>query len=174
MNLIKFGIIVVLSCYVLSFTEKTIERQRTLNSIEMLIEILVQEGVQFPEVALAQMLLETGFLQSKIAKKNFNLFGMKVSSRDFEEREQFGHAKYPHKYHEGNCVVACYLPSIRDYSAWQKQMIGKRVLRTNEDYLYFLNHLPGNRRYAEDPNYTNKLQTFIKNIRKCRNSLPQH
>ena len=173
MNLIKFGIIVVLSCYMLDYNKRVIEEQRALNSVEMLLEILASENVQFPEVALAQIFLETGFLQSKIAKKNFNLFGMKVSSRKFEEREQFGHAKYPHKYHEDNCKVECYLPSIRDYAAWQKQMIGKRVLRTNEDYLYFLNHLPGKRRYAEDPAYTDKLKTFIKKISRCRNSLPQ-
>jgi hypothetical protein len=79
------------------------------------------------------------------------MFGMKESSRNFDKGAQYGHANYP-----------SIIESIKDYAAWQKQMGWKGG--TDEEYIHFLGHLPGNRRYAEDPNYEKKISHFLKII----------
>jgi flagellum-specific peptidoglycan hydrolase FlgJ len=137
------------------------------NAIDVWLDILTEEGVLFPGVALAQIMLETGVWSSKIYKENHNMFGMKASSRNFHIGSKHGHANYPHNPHSGSCKIECYLPSIKDYAAWQRQMIGNRKIETNEEYLHFLDNLPGNRRYAEDPAYTRKLRKYLNIIKIC-------
>jgi hypothetical protein len=83
------------------------------------------------------------------------MFGMKESSRKFDEGAQYGHAYYP-----------TIVESIKDYAAWQKQMGWKGG--TNDEYIYFLGHLPGNRRYAEDLKYEKKLNHLLKLINHVR------
>lgn len=125
------------------------ERQVAITTVDMFESIMEQLGINCPEVVMAQIVLETNYLTSKIFLDNHNLFGMKESSRDYDIGSQHGHALYPNTN-----------ASLLDYRAWQKIMGGHKC-KTNEEYLYFLDHLPGGRRYAEDPLYTQKLKKII-------------
>lgn len=130
-----------------------VERTETtavLNVVQLFEQRMEDIGINCPEVVMAQIVLETNYLTSKIYRENNNLFGMKESRRNHDIGSQHGHALYPD-------AVA----SLRDYRDWQKMMGGDDI-PTNEEYLYFLDHLPGKRRYAEDPNYTTKLKHIIK------------
>lgn len=166
---LRVFIIVFGAIYVVKSMELYSEKRTISNAVEMFLEILKQEKVQYPEVALAQMIHETGFFKSRIWRENHNGFGMKASiTRKFHKGERYGHAYYPHKPHQGRCNIECYKPSIRDYATWQAQMIGNRKIDTQGDYLYFLDHLPGGQRYAEDPNYTEKLRSILILIEQCK------
>lgn len=119
--------------------------------------LLSQFGIRHPKVVLAQIVLETSYLNSKICRENNNLFGMKHNRRGYSLRVQNGHACYNNK-----------ADSFRDYAAWQKRLLSKRPCKSDEDYLYLLDHLPWfqGARYAEDPNYTNKLRQIMAEIEK--------
>ena len=120
-------------------------------------------GIQFPDVVRAQIALETKWLTSKIYKRNGNMFGMKASSRDWDCGNQFGHANY-------NCPdskIPAQVRSLCDYRDWQLMRFaqarkrGMKIPQTNEEYIYFLQHLPDGGAYAEDPLYPNKLRYII-------------
>lgn len=114
-------------------------------------------GVAFPKVAICQNVLETGTFSSKVYRENHNPFGMKESSRLFDIGTKNGHANYPHTKHEGSCTISCYRPAIKDYAAWQKVFKVEQNCKSDEEYIEYLQHLPGGRQYAEDPQYCKKL-----------------
>lgn len=129
------------------------EQKKVIDSLNAsYIQDFERLGIQRPRVAVAQICLETNWLKSRIYKENNNLFGMKVSSRNWEIGENLGHAKYASTAH-----------SLLDYRDWQKQMSRGRIFKSDEEYLYFLEHLPGERRYATDPDYIRKLKIILKN-----------
>jgi hypothetical protein len=113
-------------------------------------------GIKFPNVVRAQIALETRWLSSIIYKENNNMFGMKESSRDWDCGSNRGHAKYP------SCLYSLY-----DYRDWQKmrfeqaQRKGMKIPITEEEYIFFLQHLPGGGAYAEDPLYPSKLRYIM-------------
>ena len=119
-----------------------------------LIQRFEKLGLVAPRIVLAQTYLETGNLTSDIYRKNKNRFGMKYNRRGYAKGSRSGHAYYDSE-----------VETFMDYMAWQKQMLGDRVIKSEEEYLYFLDHLPGNRRYAEDPQYTNKLRKIAAKIK---------
>lgn len=122
------------------------------------LNTLLDLGIEFPEVVVAQIMLETAYLSSDIYRNNNNLFGMKYNERGYATGIRKGHAAYPNK-----------VASIKDYKEWQDMVLklckqnGMKVT-TTEDYLYVLDHLPlcDNCRYAEDKLYTKKLRFIIK------------
>lgn len=127
------------------------ETQVVHNVISLFKQHMEKIGINRPNVVMAQIVLETNYLSSKIYKENHNLFGMKESVfRNHDIGSQYGHALYPNTN-----------ASLLDYRDWQRAMGGHNI-ESDEEYLYFLDHLPGNRRYATDPNYTDKLKNIIK------------
>lgn len=143
--------------------KKPIERKYH-NKVEQYLAVLEEEKVLFPKVALAQNILETATFGSKVFKENHNMFGMKESRRTFDNGTKNGHANYPHESHVGKCTIECYRPSIKDYAAWQRAFHVSERCFSNEQYIYYLQHLPGGRRYAEDRAYESKLLFILKNI----------
>jgi len=112
-------------------------------------------GVEFPEVLLAQICLETGGLTSKIYKTCNNVTGMKYNSRGYAVGVCRGHARYP-------TVLDC----LRDYSAYQKKYLkwyreNRRKVTTNKEYVEFL----CNMNYAEDKKYASKLHYWLKKVK---------
>lgn len=163
MKTIVAGLVIFVSIFL---SKKMTEVEETImikSAEEKFMKILEEEGILFPRIVLAQAILETRFFSSKICLENHNLFGMKASSRRINSGSLHGHAYYEHKPHKGNCNIECYRLSIRDYAAWQKVRM-KREINTEQEYLDFLNNLPGGMRYAEDPEYTNKLKLIIKQL----------
>ena len=111
-------------------------KQITLEDIRIL---LYKYDIQYPEIVLAQIRLETGNLSSRLCKSNKNLLGMKYpKKRDTTAvGEQFGHAKYK-----------TYSDCIADYALWQKARY------KGGDYYTFLKDIG----YAQDELYISKLQ----------------
>ncbi len=147
----------------LKLLDRTIE-VRVSNSIEAYQQILEKEGVLFPRIAICQNVLETGMFSSKVYKENHNPFGMKASRRDFDRGDKNGHAYYPHTDHLGMCTVDCLLPAIRDYAAWQKAWNVAKHCKTEQEYIYYIQHLPGGASYAEDKLYERKILYILKSI----------
>lgn len=108
---------------------------------EVLTELEKQE-VWYPEVVLAQAILETGWFGcEKCSLDKNNLFGL------WDSRNQ--------KYFE--------------YDTWQESIGGykrgiqyKFFRKDYKDYYKFLEEIG----YAEDPNYISKLKTIVKKIQK--------
>lgn len=148
----KYLFLVAFVLFIKALTQETEDLARVHND-SSLVGKWKEVGLVAPRVVFAQTYLETCWLTSKIYRKNHNRYGMKWNKRGFAKGVRYGHAYYDSE-----------VESMMDYMAWQKQMLGDRVINSDEEYLYFLDHLPGNRRYAEDPNYTNKLRRIIKKI----------
>lgn len=148
----------------LIYTGYSAEQNRQINHLEELYSIMPDKleniGIKFPEVFLAQIIVETGFLKSPIYKKCNNVCGMKVPyiRKTYALGSCKGHAYYKSK-----------SDSIMDYLEYQKFVIptyeakyGK--LRNNEDYLILLQRM----KYAEDKLYTLKLKHWVAVIAKHR------
>jgi len=70
-------------------------------------------GIIYPDIAIAQSLLETGHFKSKIFNDNNNLFGMKNPSKrnTLSKGTKNGHAYYD-----------SWQDSVKDYKLWQSSM----------------------------------------------------
>lgn len=133
--------------------DKTIE----INRIQRLHRILTELGMKFPDVVIAQMLLETGNGTSKIFKENKNPLGMKHNKRGFSKRAKNKHASYED-----------YAKGFEDYQKWQDRCLSLRGdINTTEDYIQMLDNLPLCRgcRYAEDSLYTQKVRRKLRVVR---------
>jgi len=110
-------------------------------SLKDIEKLLIDNNIQYPEIVLAQIRLETGNLKSRICKENKNLFGMKYPRKRETTAigEQFGHAMY-----------STYSDCIKDYALWQQSRY------KGGDYYAFLEDIG----YAQDKDYINKLKQF--------------
>jgi uncharacterized FlgJ-related protein len=107
----------------------------------------------FPEVVIAQSMVETGNYTSDIFLTAGNLFGMKAARvRPYTHYGEYkGHADYL-----GNWKL-----SVIDYALWQAREVSKSNVKTTEDYLTLLK-LKG---YAEDEIYIEKIRKHIKIVK---------
>jgi len=103
---------------------------------------LINQEVDYPKIALAQILLETGDLESDLCWTAYNLFGMKLP----RVRPTTAIGKY-----KGHAVYCSWKSSIADYRLWQKYH--QKYYNSYQSYISFI----GNR-YATDPNYLKKLR----------------
>jgi hypothetical protein len=101
-------------------------------------------NIPHADIVYAQSVIETGNFTSNIFRMNNNLFGMKTASirPTTHMGEENGHAVYKH-----------WRQSVIDYALYSSCYLTK--LSTDE----YLNYLKD--RYAEDPNYINKIKTLI-------------
>lgn len=108
---------------------------------------MVDHEIQHPEIALAQMKIESGNYQSRIAKKNNNYFGMRHPAQRLTVSlgRKNGYARYRN-----------WAYSIIDYGLWQRRYAYNL---TEEEYLTKLSNT-----YAEDPNYVSKVKNIAKNL----------
>ncbi|MRS02577.1 hypothetical protein EG832_05035 [bacterium] len=117
-------------------------------SEDLLIKCLEFEGVLYPDIAILQSRLETGYFTSDIFLNGNNLFGMRypirrptVATGIYKE-----HAQYAH-----------WSDSVIDYALWQKYYLSRGYRLEGEIdsdfYLVLLKSIP----YAEDPRYVPKL-----------------
>lgn len=123
----------------------TIEADADTFSQEALVKELKRLNVRFPEIILAQSILETGHFSSRIFIENNNLFGMKQARARSTTAAgtQLGHAFYDH-----------WKQSVMDYALFQNAYMNK--LRSEKSYLKYLD-----KNYAEAENYDKKLLQII-------------
>lgn len=97
-----------------------------------ILQELVKQKCILPQVALAQMKLETGHFTSDICKENKNIAGIRTSTSSYVIGQNRGH-----------CVYKTYKDCIRDY------------IRIQERYL---KNIDG--KYAESKEYLQHLRTI--------------
>lgn len=117
---------------------------------ENVYQALKREGVQFVDIAFAQIMLESGELKSRITRTNNNFLGMKMPAKRETTAiaEINGYAFYPG-------WEAC----IKDYVLFQRYVIkGKHM--TRGQYLAFIG-----KRYSECSTYKKRVLRVIKENR---------
>jgi flagellum-specific peptidoglycan hydrolase FlgJ len=112
---------------------------------EKFINKIKQLNLNYPHIAYAQAMLESGNFTSKIFKENNNMFGMK------QARVRINLAKstqYNHAYFETweDCLL--------DFAFHRATYFSK--LKTEQDYYNYLGKY-----YAEDPSYVSKLKSMV-------------
>ena len=110
-----------------------------------LVEELKRLNVRFPEIILAQSILETGHYTSRIFEENNNLFGMKEAKARSTTAlgTQLGHAYYNN-----------WKESVLDYALFQNAYMNK--IRKEKQYLKYLD-----KNYAEASNYDKTILQII-------------
>jgi len=110
-----------------------------------LIKLIKQEGIKYPEIALAQAKIETGHFKSNVFKNNNNAFGMKLAKNRPTTAigEDNNHATY-----------ISWVQSVKDYKLWQNRIINK--LQTRKKYLNYLDKY-----YATNKKYVNLIKQMI-------------
>ena len=111
----------------LSEIEVTVNAPLTMQNV---INELKDNDVQHIDIVLRQVIWETGYLKSKRAVKDHNLFGFQTG--------------------KGGIKFDKWQDSVKYYKKWQDRKY------KGGDYYIFLNKVG----YAEDTSYTDKLQTL--------------
>jgi hypothetical protein len=117
-------------------------------SEDALYRTLIELGVKFPTIVLAQARLETGNFSSKVFRRTNNLFGMKVA------KQRLTTAK------SGKGVYAYY--DTWQFSAIDYALFQTSFLRGVDSEREYYNYLAKN--YAEDPKYVKKLKMLVELI----------
>ena len=115
-----------------------------------LAQELKKQGVMYPDVALAQSMLETGYFKSNIFLDNNNLFGMK------HPRQRPTLSKGPNR---GHASFNNWQDSVKDYKMWQEY--NKLSNLSKDQYIAKLNRI-----YCIPPscgsnNYAKKVQSLL-------------
>lgn len=110
-------------------------------------DYLIELKVKYPEVAVAQMKLESANGTSNIFRQNNNLFGMKVPGKRPTTAlgTKNNHAYYSH-----------WRQSCIDYALYQAYFMNADNISSEKDWLDFIGQM-----YAEDQNYKQKLVARI-------------
>lgn len=116
-------------------------------SDSMALSVIKEFDIQHPYIVLAQMKIESGNYQSKLANSNNNYFGMRHPAQRLTVSlgNKNGYARYRN-----------WAYSILDYALWQRRYTWNL---TEEEYLTKLSNT-----YAEDPNYISKVKNIAKNL----------
>lgn len=131
------------------------ERLDSYSNIELCdsvaYDFIVENGIQHPNIVLAQMRIESGNYQSKLAKKNNNYFGMRHPAQRLTVSlgQKNGYARYRN-----------WAYSVIDYGLWQRRYANNL---TEEEYLTKLSNT-----YAEDPDYVRKVKNIAKNLENAK------
>lgn len=114
-------------------------------STDKLKDYLYELKINYPEVAIAQSMLETSNYKSPVFMQNHNLFGMKEPSirPTTAVGTENGHAYY--KDWRGSCV---------DYALWQARYTSK--IEDRDAYIRYLGAV-----YAEDGMYEVKIRKLL-------------
>jgi len=130
---------IVLTKYINTTTEVMVPEDIELNDSAITTE-LVNLGCVLPNVALAQMKIESSHFKSDICKENKNIAGIRTSNSDYVRRDENGKALK----NRGHNMYKTYKDCLKDYVRVQNK---------------YLKNIDG--KYAEAPGY-------IKTIKKIK------
>ena len=140
------------------------------NALDSLVMIHEQYNIKYPLAVISQSILETRYWSSRVSQENKNNYGMKRSDRSF-----LLNPRGKKKPRDCDCfdwqLHACYdsyQSGLKDFAAWQQLILSgyeskfKRLPNSDEEYIAMLDTLwfPGakrSKRYASDPDYTEKV-----------------
>lgn len=138
------------------------ERPLTRENLKIVLE---ENNILCPEQVYAQIMIESGNLESYLSKKTNNLLGMRFPTKRTTSAIGIylpsvnmiikGNQKELKKYTKYNnyAVYSNWEESIKDYKYWQQ-----KSFKLTELYLNFLGNY-----YAEDSLYISKIKSFSKN-----------
>lgn len=139
----------------------TVALEANIHIVDSITTLIASYGIKFPDVVLVQMIHETNWFRSNIYKECLNPFGMKYNDRGLAKHKCRGHAGY-------ETIV----DALLDYRIWQARCLKLRPdVKTQDQYLKMLDDLPLCKgcRYAEDPNYVQRLKGYLKELEKIKN-----
>lgn len=116
---------------------------------EILLDAMEWLEIQHPSIVISQARLESGNYKSNIAKKNNNIFGMRMPRvRETTALcESNGYAYYDN-----------WIESLKDYGLWQKKYAYNK---TESEYFDILL-----KKYSEDSNYIQKIMYLCQKYKK--------
>jgi flagellum-specific peptidoglycan hydrolase FlgJ len=119
---------------------------QTLNKTRVYQEILNLD-IKFPDIVLAQAVLESGNFESKVTKHNNNLFGMRMPKvrQTTAVGQRYGYARYYN-----------WKESVKDYKLWQEALLKKYPNMTRGQYKSYINRI-----YSTGKNYISKINLII-------------
>lgn len=149
-------LVILIGCCQLLRTEEFIQLESHIEirkeseefSSELFYQYLLDLNLKFPEIVMAQAILESGNFSSKLWELNSNPFGMKLARLR------------PTTSISSSNSYANYLnwrSAALDYALWQAAYA--KSTKTEDDYYELLGV------YAEDPNYQKKLIPIINNLK---------
>jgi len=109
------------------------------------MQALLDNGVQHPEIAYSQALVESGYFTSKMFRLNHNMFGMKLAlyRKTTAVGERFKHARFRN-----------WLDAVKDYKLWQEARLKGKTVNQKQ---YFANLS----KYAADKHYLAKVRKHL-------------
>jgi len=153
----RIKIILIMALFLLTSSTMKTETKIVSNVVENQIEItykllydqIINLGIKFPKVVLAQAILETGHFKSVLFTNHNNLFGMKLPAK----RETVATGKVKNGY----ATYSSWEDSVIDYFLWQNYMLRTKKDLTEKEYLAFIGKI-----YATDPRYLTKVKEKMK------------
>jgi flagellum-specific peptidoglycan hydrolase FlgJ len=153
-NFTIIGVAIIISATINFFTITSLAKsERVYTQImfdindsftEEKVKIYLKElNIKYPDVALAQMKLESANGTSKVFKENNNLFGMKLPK--FRPTTALGE-KNNHSYYSH------WRQSVVDYAIWQSFVMNPENVASEKNWVEYLNRM-----YAEDGSYGEKI-----------------
>ena len=140
--------LIVLSIILMSFiSHSKPNRELEYLTKENLWLTIKAMDIEYPEIAFAQAILETGHFKSENCKTSNNLFGMMMPN--VRETVAIG------KNERGFAVYETWMHSVQDYALYQSYMMRKKKM-TRSQYLSFID-----RKYSESRGYAKKLKSII-------------
>jgi len=111
---------------------------------------LKNQGVMYPDVAMAQSMLETGYFKSGIFLDNNNLFGMKhpKQRQTLSKGSNRGHASFNN-----------WQDSVKDYKMWQDY--NKLSNLSKDQYIAKLNRIYCIPPTCGENNYSKKVHSLL-------------
>lgn len=120
--------------------------------IDTIKTYIKEKNIRFGDVLIAQILLESGELQSQLTIRTNNLVGMRIATK--RPTTAIGNYK-------GYAIYRSWKESVIDYTLWQKQNTVN--IKTEEEYINYLNKV-----YAEDSGYNIKIKNILNNLRRVK------
>lgn len=124
----------------------TIQNGNVGFSEDALIGLIKDCNIKYPYIVLAQAKLESSHFTSELFKKNNNMFGMKKARRRITSSQD---EKGSYAYYRD------WMDCIYDYAMYQSEVMCS--VSNEDEYFAKLKE-----RYAEDPQYVDKLRYIIK------------
>lgn len=148
-RLVLLSLLVGLSYSYINWTTEEEELRCLQCSKDTVTQALKQLDIKYSDVVLAQVMLESGNLSSKLTRLNNNLLGMRHPKK--RETTSLGSNK-------GYAYYTDWYSCLEDYYLYQKAVLSKKNLTKHQ----YINYLA--KTYAKDPQYKAKLITTIKRL----------
>lgn len=120
--------------------------------LDEVYKMCIQSGAWYPEIIMAQFIIESSSGTSRLARDARNFYGMKYIGTKGRPTLQIPNTKV-----NGYGVYINWQHSVLDRVLWDDWKFNKTKPKTREQYLAGLNGV-----YAEDPNYIPKLRVRAK------------